>query len=447
MAPKTRSKPATAKSAADALAATSSTTQKAPLRPESTNPPKLFILPKETSPDARIVSLSHPRANSSNRYLCCPQKGFYEFTRVAAPKTTPRSWLISPSETSPKPAIDNSQTDGGDDDFKASKGYVTKSADIFIATPIDPIFLVLPALAPPSKSADPPKRLFLTSEDYFDTLITTSPHFQPLLRQESTRALLESRMATICDTVDAGDESMYRLSEAKLLAELLAKAEKMVAHGLPASMEEKLVRKSLEAPLMNLKRGESSMHELAEDEEDSQATTPGLDSQTTADSTETAATSVAEGAVEAPIKSTVALISAPEGIPHLQRLRVALDFIFASYLSTHLNSTLNALLGSGSSCSPSSPPAIDFAPLTAHLAHLASLRTQAMQSRSLSDFSRKRAFNDEDAFDAESRAEKKRKKEEEEKRIKAGQSRGVRDLKKVNVSGMKKMSDFFKKKA
>jgi hypothetical protein len=48
--------------------------------------------------------------------------------------------------------------------------------------------------------------------------------------------------------------------------------------------------------------------------------------------------------------------------------------------------------------------------------------------------------------DSETRAEKKRKKEEEEKRKKAGESRGVKNLKKVNVSGMKKMSDFFKKK-
>ena len=40
----------------------------------------------------------------------------------------------------------------------------------------------------------------------------------------------------------------------------------------------------------------------------------------------------------------------------------------------------------------------------------------------------------------------KRKKDEEDKRQKAGESRGVKNLKKVNVTGMKKMSDFFKKK-
>ena len=53
----------------------------------------------------------------------------------------------------------------------------------------------------------------------------------------------------------------------------------------------------------------------------------------------------------------------------------------------------------------------------------------------------------EDDDEDESRAEKKRKKDEEEKRKKAGESRGVKNLKKVNTAGMKKMSDFFKKKA
>ena len=51
-----------------------------------------------------------------------------------------------------------------------------------------------------------------------------------------------------------------------------------------------------------------------------------------------------------------------------------------------------------------------------------------------------------DIFGAEA-DEEKRKKEEEEKKAKAQESRGVRDLKKVNTTGMKKMSDFFGKAA
>jgi len=53
-------------------------------------------------------------------------------------------------------------------------------------------------------------------------------------------------------------------------------------------------------------------------------------------------------------------------------------------------------------------------------------------------------LDDEEATDV--RAEKKRKQEEEDRKKKMGESRGVRDLKKVNVTGMKKMSDFFTKK-
>ena len=88
---------------------------------------------------------------------------------------------------------------------------------------------------------------------------------------------------------------------------------------------------------------------------------------------------------------------------------------------------------------------MDFGPLEAHLSHLAKLRQEAVAARSLGDYSRKRSTLDDDDDEAAERAEKKRKKEDEDKRKKAGESRGVKNLKKVNVAGMKKMSDFFKK--
>jgi hypothetical protein len=80
--------------------------------------------------------------------------------------------------------------------------------------------------------------------------------------------------------------------------------------------------------------------------------------------------------------------------------------------------------------------------LDQRLSELANLREQALMSRSLGDHSRKRAWDE----DEETRADKKRRKEEEDKKRKAGESRGVKELKKVNVKGMKKMSDFFAKK-
>ena len=51
------------------------------------------------------------------------------------------------------------------------------------------------------------------------------------------------------------------------------------------------------------------------------------------------------------------------------------------------------------------------------------------------------------AEEEDERAEKRRKTEAEEKAKKASVSRGVKNLMKVNTTGMKKMSDFFKKKA
>ena len=87
--------------------------------------------------------------------------------------------------------------------------------------------------------------------------------------------------------------------------------------------------------------------------------------------------------------------------------------------------------------------AIDFKPLDEYLARVAQLRQEAAASRNMGDYSRKRVLDDEEIMERE---EKKRKKDEEEKRKKAGESMGVRALKKVNTQGMKKMSDFFKKK-
>ncbi|KAJ4160514.1 hypothetical protein NW754_003633 [Fusarium falciforme] len=57
------------------------------------------------------------------------------------------------------------------------------------------------------------------------------------------------------------------------------------------------------------------------------------------------------------------------------------------------------------------------------------------------DYSRKR-----DRDEEEDEARVKKRKAEEEKKKKSMESRGVRELKKVNTKGMKKMSDFFKKK-
>ncbi|KAK0117686.1 hypothetical protein ONS95_012015 [Cadophora gregata] len=438
---KTRGRPSTktAKAATEPKAP-DSTAAKVQLSTESSNPPHLFVLPKDLSKDARIVTLENPRYFSDDRYVICPERGFYEFTKVAAPRTTPRSWLLSVTE-GPE---NREEIDEKDDKLTDSEGYVMKTASLLVATPMDPLFMVLSALSPlpTTKSSEPAKKLFLSGYDYFEKMSKVSPQFANFSRIESIRQLLESRMAAVCDTVEAGDETMYRLNEEKLLGELMKKAQKMIEKGLPASMEEKLVRKALDPPMLSMKRDDSSLSEPAKEDGAATPDTQTTVSDTAASSfseTSTAATSFSEDSqlsITPDKAAEPSPIEAPEGVAELLRLRTALFFICSAYLAPHITESLKKLLSTSIST-------VDFAPLDTHLAHLAKLRQDALASRSLGDFSRKRSMA---AEDGETRAEKKRKADEDEKRKKANQSKGVQALKKVNVSGMKKMSDFFKKK-
>ena len=293
-----------------------------------------------------------------------------------------------------------------------------KNADMFLATPIDLLFLILPALAP--KSAKEEKQHFLALDDYTDKLSSSSGHWQTLLAQHpSLKGMLEKKMRSLCDTVDAGDETMYRLSQSKLVSNLVKKAERMVKNGLPPSMEDKLVKTALDIPVMSIRRSDSTLSAVSE----SDTPTPAAASPPTDTTTPAAAD------VPAP-----AALQTPDPIPRLLRLRTALSYLSSSYLPPALQATVSAQLAT------SSTP--DFAPLTSHLSALAKLKSEAAALRSISDnMSRKRQFEcDEDKM-AE-REEKKRKKEDEERKKKS-ESLGVKKLRKVDTSGMKKMSAFF----
>ncbi|KAI9704235.1 MAG: hypothetical protein M1836_007096 [Candelina mexicana] len=442
---------------------------------KTSDPPKLFVLPKHVSPGARIVTLLHPRTEVRNRFYFCPNNGFYEFTRVAGTRTIPRSWLLAPHrksaaqqksihcnitdpqgsgvrDSSVATVVEDTMGAATEDSSSFRKGYISKSADLFVTTPLDPLFLLIPAVCPPTQpnKSEAPKQLFLSIDDHLDMLIASSDHWSYILPHATTREVLEARMAVVCDSVEAADEKMYRLSHEKLLDVLVAKAECMVQKGLPASLEEKFVRKALEIPMMGIKR-EDGLHPIgpktngegaSEDIDDTLATpSESIDSSLTADSQTTQSTAATSFSEESPTNRQLVTItppiSAPEGVPHLLRLRTALSYLFSAYLPIHLTSTLNTMLASQTT-------PIDFSPLDTHILHLNTLRVEALASRSLSDFSRKRSLNEDDEC-AEDRAEKKRKKEEEERKKKQVESRGVRDLKKVDVSGMKKLSDFFGK--
>lgn len=327
--------------------------------------------------------------------------------------------------------------------FKDFDTHIAKDGEIFVATPYDPLFLVLPVLA----SDTGKKRMFLSSDDHIDKLSETSPHLPQILCQGKTRMLIEARMAAVCDTVEAGDETMYRLNEAKLLNEILSKARKLSESGLPKSMEDRFVCKPLEAPVLT-RRSQPQPTVATEDSvvEDSQTpATEKSESQSSVSSVETAdtattQTSVSTEATTPPAESseeetiTAAMIASP-GVLSLQRLRVAFNFIASAYLPPSLAALLRSSLAEAGSHT-------EFRPLDDYLSKLAKMKAEVLAARAATDYSRKRGLDDIE----DERAEKKRKMEEEDKRKKAGESRGVKQLKKVNVSGMKKMSDFFKKK-
>ncbi|OJJ71922.1 hypothetical protein ASPBRDRAFT_126188 [Aspergillus brasiliensis CBS 101740] len=393
---------------------TAATSTSAP--PAQSTPQKTFILPSTASADARFLTLPNPRSAEPTRYFFDPKLGVYEFTVLSSPPTAPRSTLLVRNATS-SPSSNKSQP----------PAHISKKAELLIATPIDILFFLIPILTANTKQ----NNLFQPLDDIIDSLDEEllPPHLRHVLYDETFRETLHARAAAISDSVEAGDEKLFRFNETKLLQELVAKADRMVSVGLPPSLEERFVRQALATPLMAVKRddvvattttgkGENKENEGEEGEKEEEKTT-------TTDNEE-AKEHLPEG------------LKAPDGVANLLRISVALTFMKECYLSKAMSARIDELLAA-----PESPK--DFKPMRDHLELVAKLRAEALAARSVGDFSRKRSVEDQEA--AESRAEKKRRMEEEEKKKKAGESRGVRDLKKVNTVGMKKMSDFFGKAA
>lgn len=337
-----------------------------------------------------------------------------------------------------------------------------EKADLLLATPVDPLFLILPALAADGVEG---KQLFLSAETYLDRLEETSPHFQALMRSDehnakNVAAMFESRIASVCEGMDIGEgEMLYRLSLPKLLGVLVQKAGRIVDKGLfPGSMEERFVRQALVKPVLSVRREEGGVSfadqefpagvggGVESDVAEEEGSTSQGDSQASSVSTtmtvSTAATSISSSSQPDALSPNETKDEIR--IPHLLRLRTILDYQLKSYIPSSLQEHISTLL---SSPTPSSYSSIDFQPLDAHLAHLATLRKEATALRSLSDnISRKRSAIDEDDEEAREKAEtKKRKKEEEEIRRK-NVSRGVKKLEKVDRSGMKTLSAFFSAK-
>jgi hypothetical protein len=403
-------------------------------------PPQVFVLPKGASSEARVITLPDPASSSPSRYFVCPEKGFYEFTKVAAPKKACRSWLLAPQNSGGARVEDN--TNEEDSKEQEEEGYVLEQPNMFVATPIDPLFVLLPLLVGGESGS------YLTFSDFvFTTEKEGLAQLQQLLRQKTFAKLeksIEARIGVVCDCIDMGDgeDKMYKLSVAKLAAALLSKANNMVKRGLPVSMEERFVKQALEVPVLSIRREESSISIAPDD------ATPGTESDSTAAetsqdssaSTSTATTSIITASTAASSVATTPAGAQPlaaNDIVNLLRIRTGLEFLIASYVPTSLHTAIQDTCKTPVS-------SVDFTPLDKHLEHIAGLKRQAQVLRSLSDnISRKRgADDDEDALD---KAEAKRKKKEEDEIKKKNMSRGVQQLAKANTSGMKKLSSFFTK--
>ncbi|KAF7714596.1 Uncharacterized protein PECH_008336 [Penicillium ucsense] len=413
------------RSAAPSQASEPVASQQTPQLKAAEKPSRTFILPSNTSAAARLLSLPNPQSNAISPYFFCPGRGLYEFTTVVAPPLAPRSILF----TSKKHSLHEPDAQ---DTAAPATASIAKKAELLVATPIDVAFFLVGLLSPSAKSG---QSLYQPLDDIIDSHDDLHSHFRHVLYNDSFRRILLARAEAICDFVEAGDEKMFRFSESKLLKELLVKAERMADQGLPASLEDRFVRQALAAPLMSVKCVDDMTNQG--DKNSSAGTGEASD---TPDSPATLATTATPSISTPPGETTPVPVPSNDDsdeIRRLQRISIALSFMKESYLSTAMSSRIDELL-----ISPDSP--LNLGPLTDRLKELTALRAEAAASRGLSDFSRKRGLDDEEAED---RADKKRKKQEEEKKAKASLSRGVRDLQKVNTTGMKKMSDFFGKAA
>ncbi|KAK3175598.1 hypothetical protein Dsin_033014 [Dipteronia sinensis] len=380
---------------------------------EKHTPVKCLIVSKNVSSTSKILSLQHPADKSRKEFLLCPKTGLHELKRTTVSAANPRSILFSSSEPNDK----ISQPIANDARF--SDGFINKDAEIITVTPYDLAYILLGSIAPEKITTK--KSLFQPLEDLLESPETEDKSLQYIL--QNAEAVVKEAMSRICDTVDAGDEDMFRYSEEKTFKMVLERAQRVAESGLPASLEERFVTRVLDAPMLSVNREETSVSVVV-----TKATTPS-DGDSQADSFDSRSTTVSTtvSAVFSEISSTstehtTVEDSIPARVRYLQRVRIAYNFISASCLPSFVSARLTPLL-----LQADSP--LDFSPLEEYLKELGVLRAEAAASRSISDFSLKRGPEDDEI--AEERAEKKRKQEEEERKRKANESRGVKELKKV----------------
>ncbi|PWW73924.1 hypothetical protein C7212DRAFT_299227, partial [Tuber magnatum] len=283
---------------------------------------------------------------------------------------------------------------------------------MYICTPLDPLFVLLPRLFP-AAAADAINR-FLPVEDLFEEITTGAEGDWELVAKSQ---VAERRLAAVCESVDIGDEKAYKPSWEKLMNILDGKCVRMAKGGLPATMEEGFVRKPLTRPELEI-RG------VKKEDKDREMGGGGN-------------TEAAVGVLPAPPDSQATrprLSEASQEVTDLLRIRVASEFISNNYLSVSVAEALSDCLQKSH----------DFTPLDNYLAELVKIRQEAAAVR-FHDHQIKRSHECEEEMVDRKR---KRKKEEEETggKKKKSVSRATRELQKVDKTGMPTITAFFGKK-
>ncbi|KAI9669641.1 MAG: hypothetical protein M1831_007337 [Alyxoria varia] len=396
------------------------------------NPPHLFILPKGLSAEARFVSLPNPATAKLCRYLYCPHRGFFELTKVATAKdkATPRSFLLAQNSASSQNATDtqhesNQSDEPGDIDSQeshkspVSDGYVLRDPDLLVATRFDPLFFLIPLFKPGEFAGENLRNHpALPAEDHFDTLAQSSPHMEHLLKRKDVRDLLEQNMERIFEKIDIGSAMVaYRQDHQLLVDELMRKAGWTQHKKTWPNSLEQMARRRVEVPASvnsAIRTNDSRVEEKVDG-------SPNDHAQALHE----------EDAEQSALPKDKACLNRTEGLLDQMRIVTCVDFMLASYIHPSQRKFLRQAM-------------LKFTEIEEHLKHVEKVKSESQALQAISDnISRKRGGRDNDEAEFV-RTEKKRKKEEEDKK-KQSETRGIKDLKKVDTTGMKKMSSFFAK--
>ncbi|KAK6333255.1 hypothetical protein TWF718_011076 [Orbilia javanica] len=438
--------------------------------------PRVFILPSSDNGDSSnehtILTFKHPNTNVPTRYLVHHPKTsspstssstpfIYEILKVANSPYAPRSWLIAPDTpplSPPTPKTEDEETTDKEappkEQEQENQSLIIRDAHLYLTTPFDPLYLLLPHL-----SSQKTSRNFLTLDDLLESHPESTKWSTLQSIHPDSSKILQSRLLSICDTVSTGgddddddSDQMFRLNQEKLYTLLISRVES-VAKALPSSLTKHISKKLLkpigtqasiawkrQSDIKPSGGGDGVINdaEIEDQDEDTAQEVPvqeGADSQLRREASKLNLEDTADMPMEEAINIVEEDLLPPPEIQYICQLSHSLQF-FQNYLPQGIYTSLSERLNK---IHPQEP-------LEKYMEELKSLRAAASAALDFSMSHSKRTLEDLEAGGGKTKEdverEKKRKKKEED----AKTSSGVKKLAKVDTSGMMKMTSFFKKK-